>query len=69
MNPGPKESSAIKFFILSLELKGLGAFRFVKVPLIEAFITAHSFDFVCLFETVLHSSMPRNDENSNINGS
>ena len=38
---------------------------FVKVPLIEAFITTHNFNIVCLSETFLDSTIPHNDENIN----
>ena len=65
-NPGPKKSSAIKF--CHWNLNGLAAHGFVKVPLIEAFITTHNFDIVCLAETLLDSKIPHDDENINING-
>ena len=65
-NPGPKKSSAIKF--CHWNLNGLAAHGFVKVPLIEAFITTHNFDIVCLSETFLDSTIPHDDENINING-
>ena len=41
---------------------------FVKAFLIEAFITAHNFDVICLPETFLDSKMPHNQENINIKG-
>ena len=47
INPGPKVSSAIEF------CQELAAHDFVKVPLIDAFITEHKFDFVRLSETIL----------------
>ena len=43
-NPGPKKSSATKF--CHWNLNGLAAHDFVKVPLIEAFITTHNFDII-----------------------
>ena len=49
-------------------LNGLTAHDFVKVPLIEAFITTHNFDIICLSETFLDSTIPHNDKNINING-
>ena len=63
-NPGPKKSSVIKF--CHWNLNGLAAHDFV--PLIEAFITTHNFDIVCLSETFLDSTTPHDDENINING-
>ena len=65
-NPGPKKSSAIKF--CHWNLNGLAAHDFVKVPLIEAFTITHNLDIVCLSGTFLDSTIPRNDENINING-
>ena len=61
---GPKKSSAIKFCFWNLN--GLAAHDFVKVPLIEAFITTHNFDIACLSETFLDSTISHNDENINI---
>ena len=65
-NPGPKKSSAIKF--CHWNLNRLAAHGFVKVPLIQAFITTHNFDIVYLAETFLDSTIPHDDENINING-
>ena len=65
-NPGPKISSTFKF--CHWNLNGLAAHDVVKVHLIEAFITTHNFDIVCLSETFLDSTIPHDDENINING-
>ena len=51
-----------------LNLNGIGAHDSVKVPLIEAFITAHNFDILCLSVPFLDSTVTYNDENINING-
>ena len=64
--PGPKKSSAIKF--CHWNLRRLAVHDFVKVPLIEAFITTYNFDVVCLSETFLDSRIRHGDENINING-
>ena len=61
-----KKSSAIKFCYWNLN--GLAAHDFVKVPLIEAFITVNNFNILCLYDTFLDSTTPHNDENINING-
>ena len=65
-NPGPRKSSPIKF--CHWNLNGLAAHDFIKVPLIEAFISTHSFDILCLSETFLDSTIDLNDENINIDG-
>ena len=51
-----------------LEIKRAGCSWLVNVPLIEAFITAHNFDIVCLSETFLDLAIPHNDGSINING-
>ena len=52
INPGCKKSFAIKFCHWNLNgLNGLAAHDFVKIPLIEAFITVHNFDIAYLSET------------------
>ena len=53
-NPGPRRCSFIKF--CHYNLKGLTAHAvhdFGKMSLIEAFITTHNFDIICLSETFL----------------
>ena len=50
-NPGPKRSSNIKF--CHWNLNGLAAHDFIKVPLVEDFVTSNNFDLVCLSETFL----------------
>ena len=64
-NPGPKRSSNIKF--CHWNLNGLAAHDFIKVPLVEAFITSNNFDLVCLSETFLDSTIPNDDVNTQIN--
>ena len=67
VNPGPKISSNIKY--CHWNLNGLAAHDFIKVPLIEAFITTSNFDIVCLSETFLDSTiLDDDDENMQING-
>ena len=65
-NPGPKKSSVIKF--CHWNLNGLAVRDFLKVILIEAFITTHNFDIICLSETFLDSTVSQHDENIMING-
>ena len=64
-NPGPKKSSVIKFW--HWNLNGLDAHDFLKVFLIDAFITTHNFDIICLSETFLDAAVPQLDENIMIN--
>ena len=64
-NPGPRKSF-IKF--CHWNLNGLAAHDFVEIRLIEAFITTHNFDIICLSETFLDSSIDISDTRINING-
>ena len=66
INPGPKRSSNITF--CHWNLNDLAAHDFIKVPLVEAFITSNNFDLVCLSETFLDSTIPNDDVNIQING-
>ena len=50
INPGPGKPP-IKF--CHWNLHGIAAHDFFKVPLIEAFISTHNFDILCLSETLL----------------
>ena len=64
-NPGPRKSF-IKF--CQSNLNGLAAHDFVEMRLIEAFITTHNFDTICLSETFLDLSIAISDTRINING-
>ena len=65
-NTAPKKSSVIK--LCHWNLNGLAAHDFLKVSLIEAFITTYNFDIICLSETFLDSTLPQHDKNIMING-
>ena len=65
INPGPKRPSNIK--LCHWDLNGLAAHYFIKVPLVEAFITSNISDIVCLSETFLDSTIPNDDVNIQIN--
>ena len=65
-NPHPWRFSFIKF--CRWHLNGLAAHDFVKMPLIEAFITTHNFDIICSVETFLDSSIDISDIRIHING-
>ena len=65
-NPDPKRSSNIKF--CHWNLNGLTAHYFIRVPLVEAFITSNNFELVFLSKTFLGSTIPNDDANIQING-
>ena len=58
INPGPKRSS-INF--CHWNLNGVISHDFIKVPLVDVFITSNNFDLVCLSETFLDSTIPNDD--------
>ena len=64
-NLGLKKSSVFKF--CQWNLNSLTALDFVEIPLIDAFITTHKFDIMCLSLTFLDYAIPHYDENININ--
>ena len=51
-----------------MDLNGLAAHNFIKVLLVEAFITSNNFDLVCLSETFLDLTIPNDNLNIQING-
>ena len=61
----PRKSSTIKIYHWTLN--GPAAHDFIKISLIEAFISTH-FDILCLSETFLHSTIDLKDEVINIDG-
>ena len=65
VNPGPKRSSNIQFCYWNFNW--LAAHDFIKVPLIEAFITTSNIDIVCLSETLLDSTISDDDVNMQVN--
>ena len=64
-NPGPKYSS-LTFGHWNLD--GLTAHDSTKISLLQAYITQHSYDIICLTETFLNSSILRDDNRITIDG-
>ena len=67
-NPGPKPKSYQRFSICHWHLNSITAHNFLKVSLLRAYITVHSFDVICLSETYLDSSISQDDNNLQIPG-
>ena len=57
-NPGPKYSSLT---FCHWNLNGLTAHDSTKISLLQAYITQHNYDFICLTETFLDSSILSDD--------
>ena len=64
-NPGPKYSS-LTFGHWNLD--GLTAHDSTKISLLQAYITQHSYDIICLTETFLNSSILSDDNRITIDG-
>ena len=65
VNPGPKRSSNTQFCYWNFNW--LAAHDFIKVPLIEAFITTSNIDIICLCEMLLDSTIPDYVVNMQVN--
>ena len=59
INPGPKQSSLT---FCHWNLNGAAAHEFIKVSLLEGYITERNFDIICLSETFLNSSLDSEDD-------
>ena len=64
-NPGPKYSSLT---FCHWNLNGLTAHDSTKISLLQAYITQHNYDIICLTETFLNSSIPSDDNRITIDG-
>ena len=63
--PGPKYSSLT---FCHWNLKALTAHDSTKISLLQAYITQHNYDIICLTETFLNSSIPSDDNRITIDG-
>ena len=64
----PKDLKNLFLLIFLLEFKWTSCSYFVKMLLIEAFITAQNFDIIYLPETFIDSSIDISDIRINLNG-
>ena len=64
----PKDLKNLFLLIFLLEFKWTSCSYFVKMLLIEAFITAQNFDIIYLPETFIDSSIDISDTRMNLNG-
>ena len=67
-SPGPKPNYYQSFSICHCNLNSIFALNFLKLSLLQAYITVHNFDFICLSETYLESSILHGDDNLQIPG-
>ena len=59
INPGPKQSSLT---FCHWNLNDIAAHDFIKILLLQGYITDHNFDIICLPETFLNSFLDREDD-------
>ena len=64
-NPGPKYSSLT---LCHWNLNGLTAHDSIKISLLQAYVTQHNYDIICLRETFLNSSIDSSDTRILIDG-
>ena len=64
-NPGPKQSSLA---FCHWNSNGVAAHDFIKISLLQGYITDCHFDIICLSETFLNSSLDREDDRLKIEG-
>ena len=55
-------------FSINLESNSIATENFIKIPLLESYITVNKFDIMCLSETFLDSSFLNDDPRLNLNG-
>ena len=67
-NPGPFSSNLESLNICHWNLNSIATENFIKIPLLEAYITVNKFDIICLSETFLDSSFLDDDPRLNLNG-
>ena len=64
-NPGPKYSSLT---FCHWNLNGLTTHNSIKISLLQAYITQHNYDLICLSETFPNSSIETNNDRISIDG-
>ena len=67
-NPGPQSKRCQDFSICHWNLNSIASHSFIKVSLLKAYMTIYNYDFICLSETYLDSSIPSDDNNLEIPG-
>ena len=65
-NPGPKDTKYLSLY--RLNLNSLAAHDFGKVRTLKAFNTIEKFDFICLSEPYLDSSISSDDSSLSLDG-
>ena len=67
-NPGPENPNNHNIYFCHWNLNGIAANSFVKISLLEAYITVHDFDVICISETFLDLNYSSVDQRLNLQG-
>ena len=67
-NPGPAVNNLQSLSICHWNLNSIAAENFAKISLLQAYLTVHKFDIVCLSETYLDSTFLSDDSRLSLNG-
>ena len=65
-NPGPSKNCNLS--IMHWNINSVSAHNFVKLTLLEAFVSIHKYDLICISESYLNSSISSNDPSSELKG-
>ena len=60
LNPGPRKSKENALSVCHWNLNSISAHNFSKLTQLKAYISTYKYDFICLSETYLDSSIPNN---------
>ena len=67
-NPGPISSNIKSLSVCHWNLNSITKDNFVKIPLLQAYLTTHKFDILRLSETYLDSTFLHDDPRLNLDG-
>ena len=67
-NPGPEKSRGQDISLCHWNLNGITANNFIKISLLEAYISVHDFDLICITETFLDSDCSSDDPRLSLQG-
>ena len=67
-NPGPAVNNLQSLSICHWNLNSIAAENFAKISLLQAYLTVHKFDIICLSETYLDSTFLSDDSRLSLNG-
>ena len=67
-NPDPDKCNLRSLTIFHWNLNSISVDNFVKLSCLEAYLSLHSFDIICLSETFLNSTFPKDNDRLHLSG-